>query len=147
MRLFRYIIIFVIFSGSSFAGETYLACDTSKGSVSIFLKDGIVNYSFEKPGKPVFVFKSKNEKNNEFLYSHYSRFQTDYFNVSFVNHDYKYSIFSNYEDENETQGVTVLNEKTGKEFTFKCEKTSIDRLSELSSILQCDKKSSLGCQP
>lgn len=94
----------------------------------------------------MFSFKSKEGINNDFKFNHYSRFQTDYFNVSFVNNDYKYSIFSNYEDGQQSQGVTVLNINNKKEFTYQCITTDVDRLSELSSKLQCDRSSSLGCQ-
>lgn len=147
MHLFKYFIVFFMFSGVSSADETYLACVTSKGNVSIAVNKGIVEYTFTSVGKPDFIFKSESKKNIEFIYNHYSRYQADYFDVSFVNHNYKYSIFSNYEGEDEMQGVTVLNKSTGKEFTYKCTNTKIDRLRDLSSLLSCDKDSSLGCQP
>lgn len=53
-----------------------------------------------------------------FKYNHYSRFQTDYFNVSFANAEYKYTIFSNYEDERESCGVSVTNLNSKKESVY-----------------------------
>ncbi|HAU3238635.1 TPA: hypothetical protein ACIPVM_004456 [Salmonella enterica subsp. diarizonae serovar 50:k:z35] len=92
------------------------------------------------------LYQSKGNDFSGFKYNHYSRFQTDYLNVSFVNAGYKYTMFSNYEDENESRGVSVTNLKTKKESVYDCKSVGIDRLSDLSSKLACDKDSALGCE-
>lgn len=66
--------------------------------------------------------------------------------MSFVNAGYKYTIFSNYENENESRGVSVTNLNSKKESVYDCKSVGIDRLSDLSAKLTCDKDSVLGCE-
>lgn len=148
MKAYKFFILFFLSSvyNQVFAEELYFSCVTKSGAVVLQMNDNNLEYSFDKQGRIMFSFKSKEGISNDFKFNHYSRFQTDYFNVSFVNNDYKYSIFSNYENGQQSQGVTVLNINSKKEFTYHCITTDIDRLSELSSKLECDRSSSLGCQ-
>ncbi len=142
-----FVLFFLLYvCNQAFAAELYFSCVTKSGSVLLMMNGNNLEYSFVKQGEIMFSFKPKESINNDFKYNHYSRFQTDYFNVSFINNDYKYSVFSNYEDGQQSQGVTVLNINSKKEFTYQCITTDVDRLSELSSKLQCDRSSSLGCQ-
>ncbi|EPC4818542.1 hypothetical protein Q1B72_001755 [Salmonella enterica] len=45
-----------------------------------------------------------------------------------------------------TKSVSVTNLKTKKESVYDCKSVGIDRLSDLSSKLACDKDSALGCE-
>ncbi|WP_244968522.1 hypothetical protein [Rosenbergiella australiborealis] len=92
------------------------------------------------------VFSSSSPAYSDFLYNHYSRYQTDYINVAFTKDNFKYTVFSNYEDGESTKGVTVTNMKNNREYTYNCKGEGVDKLSDLISKLQCDKGSSLGCQ-
>ncbi|SCM55021.1 hypothetical protein BN1044_04534 [Hafnia alvei] len=93
-----------------------------------------------------FAYSSLAPEYSGFLYNHYSRFQTDYMNVSFHHSGFKYTVFSNYEDGDSNKGVTVVNLKTKKEYTYECKDEGVDRLSDLMGKLQCDKDDALGCQ-
>jgi hypothetical protein len=148
MKVYRVCaLFFLLLSNKSFSGDVYFSCSTKIGRVLVQMLDENLEYSLSKQGVSAFEFKSSTNLSSEFRYNHFSRYQTDYFNISFVNHDYKYSVFSNYEDGKEKKGVAVLNTLNQKEYIYKCNSSEIDRLSELSSRLQCDKDSSLGCQP
>lgn len=140
-------LVFLLLSNETLARNVYFSCSTKIGRVLVEMVDESLEYSLNEQGGSSFIFKSSGNLNNEFRYNHFSRYQTDYFNISFNNHGYKYSIFSNYEDGKEKKGVAVLNTLNQKEYIYKCNSSEIDRLSELSSRLQCDKNSSLGCQP
>ena len=148
MKAYKFLVLFFLLNacGSVLAEEIYFSCSTKSGIAVLQMNDNNLEYSFDKKRRTIFLFKSKKLDNGSFKYNHYSRFQADYFNVSFINDDYKYLVFSNYEDGQQSQGVTVLNLNNKKEFTYHCRTTDIDRLSELSSKLQCDRSSSLGCQ-
>ncbi|AXD72113.1 hypothetical protein M8D79_000631 [Salmonella enterica] len=132
--------------GSSFANDEYFSCDTAKGIIKLDVNKDELQYTLTKGRKSEFTYESKGNDFSGFKYNHYSRFQTDYLNVSFVNAGYKYTMFSNYEDENESRGVSVTNLKTKKESVYDCKSVGIDRLSDLSSKLACDKDSALGCE-
>lgn len=148
MKVYKVFVLYILLglSKMAFAGDIYFSCLTKIGTVVLQMDGNDIKYVVYKNGHEDFYFKSKRIGNGDFKYNHYSRFQTDYFNVSFFNGDYKYSVFSNYEDGQQAQGVTVLRINDKKEFTYGCKKTSADRLSELALKLQCDRKSSLGCQ-
>ena len=143
---YKFMVLAAMFlCGSSFANDEYFLCDTAKGTIKLDENKGVLRYTLIKDRKREFNYESKNNDFSGFKYNHYSRFQTDYFNVSFVNAGYKYTVFSNYEDENESRGVSVTNLNTGKESVYDCQAIGIDRLSDLSSKLVCDEDSALGC--
>lgn len=147
MHHYKFVALVAMFlCGSSFANDDYFSCDTAKGTIKLDEDKGVLQYTLTKDRKNEFNYESKGNDFSGFKYNHYSRFQTDYFNVSFVSAGYKYTIFSNYEDENESRGVSVTNLKTKKEFVYDCKSVGIDRLSDLSSKLACDKDSALGCE-
>lgn len=137
-----------VLSLSSFAwgAESYFACSTSKGDLSLHTKSEQLVYEMKNNNGMVFSFSSASPTNSEFLYNHYSRYQTDYMNVMFTKDNFKYTVFSNYEDGESVKGVTVTNLKNSKEYTYNCQGEGVDKLSDLISKLQCDKESSLGCQ-
>ncbi|MCK7178501.1 hypothetical protein [Enterobacter roggenkampii] len=147
MRHYKLLALAAMFlCGSSFANYEYFVCDTAKGTIKLEENDGVLRYTLLKDHKNEFNYESKGNEHLEFKYNHYSRFQTDYFNVSFVNAGYKYTIFSNYENENESRGVSVTNLNSKKESVYDCKSVGIDRLSDLSAKLTCDKDSVLGCE-
>lgn len=147
MRHYKLLALAAMFlCGSSFANDEYFVCDTAKGTIKLEENDGVLRYTLLKDHKNEFNYESKGNEHLEFKYNHYSRFQTDYFNVSFVNAGYKYTIFSNYENENESRGVSVTNLNSKKESVYDCKSVVIDRLSDLSAKLTCDKDSVLGCE-
>ena len=147
MRHYKSLALAAMFlCSSSFASDEYFVCDTGKGTIKLDENKGVLRYTLSKHYKTEFNYETKSNDYSEFKYNHYSRFQTDYFNVSFVNAGYKYTIFSNYEDESESRGVSVTNLNSRKESIYNCKSVSIDRLSDLSAKLACDKDSALGCE-
>lgn len=145
MRHYNLLLLIVMFMcGSSFASDEYFSCNTAKGIVKLEENKGALRYTLTKDRKVEFEYESKGDGFSGFKYNHYSRFQTDYFNVSFVNAGYKYTIFSNYE-ENESRGISVTNLNSKKESIYNCKSAGIDFLSNLSEKLACDKDSALGC--
>jgi len=148
LDIFRSMIIvyIIFFSVSTYAMGDYFWCNTSKGKLILKINMyGLVYNMVNSNGKGLY-FSSPGPSYKDYLYNHYSRFQTDYINVSFERNGYKYIVFSNYEDGISIRGVTVLNLSTKKEFTYPCEDEGIDKLSDLSMKLKCDKNSALGCQ-
>lgn len=138
-------IFLLFFNTYSLANEMFFSCLTSKGVVSLYRKDNKLFYSMEKKGESVFLFFSAKKGFEEFTYNQYSRYQTDYRNVSFSNHGFEYNIFSNIDNGEIQQGVSVVNLKSNKEYSHLCEQVYIDDLVTLSNILACDKESALGC--
>lgn len=136
---------FLSFSSLSWGADDYFTCNTSKGVLSLRNDAGQLIYKMEKNNN-LFSYSSPAPDYKGFFYNHYSRFQTDYLNVSFVQNSFKYTIFSNYEDGNSTKGVSVVNLENNKEYIYDCKDEGVDRLSELVNKLQCDKDSALGCQ-
>ncbi|AIN24322.1 MULTISPECIES: hypothetical protein [Enterobacteriaceae] len=139
-------LVAMLLCGSSFASDAYFVCDTAKGTIKLDENKGVLRYTLSKDRKTEFNYESKGSDYSGFKYNHYSRFQTDYFNVSFVNAEYKYTIFSNYENESEIRGVSVTNLNSKKESVYDCKSVGIDRLSDLSAKIACDKDSALGCE-
>ncbi|EPU0547568.1 hypothetical protein ACVUDR_003410, partial [Escherichia coli] len=56
------------------------------------------------------------------------------------------TFLSNYENESEIRGVSVTNLNSKKESVYDCKSVGIDRLSDLSAKIACDKDSALGCE-
>lgn len=123
----------------------YFSCKTIKGQVSLKNNANQLIYEMINSSGKVFSFSSPGPIYNDFLYNHYSRFQTDYLNVSFNQYNYKYTVFSNYEDGKISRGVTVVSLKTKREYTYKCNDEGVDKLLDLTKQLQCNQNSSLGC--
>ncbi|MBE3287137.1 hypothetical protein [Enterobacter cloacae complex sp. P31C] len=147
-RVNSILLISGLLSLSSFAlgAENYFSCSTSKGELSLQSNSDQLVYEMKNANGKVFSFSSASPAYSDFLYNHYSRYQTDYINVAFTKYNFKYTVFSNYEDGESTKGVTVTNLKNNREYTYNCKGEGVDKLSDLISKLQCDKGSSLGCQ-
>jgi len=147
MRYYNIMVLSVMFlCGSSFANDEYFLCKTVKGTIKLDANKEVLRYTLTKEHEVKFNYESKGEGFSGFKYNHYSRFQTDYFTVSFMSANYKYTVFSNYEDEKEHRGVSVTNLNSKKESVYDCKSVDIDRLSDLSARLACDKDSALGCE-
>lgn len=134
------------FTSLSWAEGDYFVCDTAKGELSLKADANQLVYEMKNQSGRGFSYSSPGPSYSGFLYNHYSRFQTNYVNVSFNQRGFKYTVFSNYEEGESTRGVTVLNLKTKKEYTYDCKDEGIDKLSDLAMKLQCDKDNSLGCR-
>ncbi|MBL5965541.1 hypothetical protein I7V30_09730 [Lelliottia amnigena] len=143
-RVCWYVCLLTIFSSSLLAQDEYFSCNTSKGVATLTIKNNQLIYRTEGD-KGKFEFSSNAPTYDKFLYNHYSRFQTDYLTISFINSSYEYSIFSSYENNKEEKGVSVLNVKSKKEYKYDCIKTKTDNLIALTEKLQCNKDSALGC--
>lgn len=137
--------VLLSFTSSLWASDNYFMCDTIKGELSLRYDNSQVVYEMKNQKGVTFSYASRGPSYSGFLYNHYSRFQTDYVNVSFKQSGLKYTIFSNYEEGKNTRGVTVVNLKTKKEYTYDCKSEGIDKLSDLTGKLQCDKDNALGC--
>lgn len=109
----------------------------------------IINYKYGKPNKIEFVYPQREQLNNDlFKYNHYLRYQTDYFRIVFVNNDYEYEVYRNYDGENLDKvvaGVSVSKFKSTKNYNNKCDVIQVDNIQELSKYLECDKEYALGC--
>lgn len=123
----------------------YLLCETSKGVLSLKNDNGQLVYEMKNHNGKTFSYASSGPSYQGFQYNHYSRFQTDYLNVSFSQSGFNYIIFSNYEDNINAKGIKVINVKSKKEYTYQCNNEGVDNLSDLTTKLQCNKDSALGC--
>lgn len=141
-----YLVCLLFVVRSSCAANYYISCETSKGILFLRSDFGNLIYEMKSSNDKTFTYFSPEPSYSAFSYYHCSRFQTDYLNVSFSQSGFKYTIFSNCEDGNSSRGVTVVSLKSKKEYAYECKDDGVDRLSDLTSKLQCDKDSSLGCQ-
>lgn len=128
------------------AADNYFLCNTSKGTLSLIDINNQLIYEMNNQHGNKFQYVSKAPRYSGFLYNHYSRFQTNYFNISFIQSGYKYTLFSNYENGSSMRGVSVIDMKTKKEYVYNCNDYRMDKLSDLAKKLQCDTDNALGCQ-
>lgn len=135
-----------LISASSYSSENvYFSCETDKGDVKLFVDGNILNYEFSKDDKTELSYHSLGDGFSGFSHNYYYRYQTEYGKVSFSKGKYKYSIFSNYEGNEEMSGVIVTISE--KEYNIPCRKTITNKLVDLIPLLQCDKEDALGCYP
>ncbi|KGM27056.1 hypothetical protein KS18_16800 [Photorhabdus luminescens] len=125
--------------------DVYFSCNTKKGNVKLEIKDGTLSYSLSKEGINSFIFNSFGDNYSGFLYNHYTRYQTEYIYVSFVNENYRYTVFDNYENNEKSSGVSVVNNDNKKEFLLMCKTVKKNNLRNLITFLACDKDNALGC--
>ncbi|MCU6177086.1 hypothetical protein KWH82_23095 [Citrobacter cronae] len=144
----RVLILTVLFGVPTIlqAADNYFLCNTSKGTLSLTDIDNQLIYEMSNQHGNKFQYISKASRYSGFLYNHYSRFQTDYFNISFSQDGYKYTVFSNYENGSSMSGVSVVDMKTKKEYVYNCNDYKVDKLADLVKKLQCDTDNTLGCQ-
>ncbi|MBA2073372.1 hypothetical protein [Aeromonas veronii] len=135
-----------LISASSYSSENvYFSCETDKGDVKLFVDGNILNYEFSKGDKTELSYHSLGDGFSGFSHNYYYRYQTEYGKVSFSKGKYKYSVFSNYEGNEEMSGVIVTISE--KEYNIPCRKTITNKLVDLIPLLQCDKEDALGCYP
>ncbi|EGQ5291490.1 TPA: hypothetical protein ACF3LB_002238 [Enterobacter hormaechei] len=127
------------------ATDSYFSCNTSKGTASLTAVGERLIYEMNSHHGNKFQYISEESIHSEFLYNHYSRFQTDYLSISFVQSGYKYAVFSNYDNGNSARGVSVIDMRTKKEYVYDCKDYKVDRLSDLAKKLECDTNNALGC--
>lgn len=135
-----------LISASSYSSENvYFSCETDKGDVKLFVDGNILSYEFSKGDKTELSYHSLGDGFSGFSHNYYYRYQTEYGKVSFSKGKYKYSIFSNYEGNEEVSGVIVTISE--KEYNIPCRKKITNKLVDLIPLLQCDKEDALGCYP
>lgn len=138
--------LFYLISASSYSSENvYFSCETDKGDVKLFVDGNILSYEFSKGDKTEFSYHSLGDGFSGFSHNYYYRYQTEYGKVSFSKGKYKYSVFSNYEGNEEMSGVIVTISE--KEYNIPCRKVITNKLVDLIPLLQCDKEDALGCYP
>lgn len=135
-----------LISASSYSSENvYFSCETDKGDVKLFVDGNILSYEFSKGDKTELSYHSLGDGFSGFSHNYYYRYQTEYGKVSFSKGKYRYSIFSNYEGNEEISGVIVTISE--KEYNIPCRKKITNKLVDLIPLLQCDKEDALGCYP
>ncbi|TAK61652.1 hypothetical protein [Methylobacter sp.] len=108
---------------------------------------GYLQYRYGSPKNIELTFPSAKAGSLEkFRYAHYFRFQVDRTFVSFSNGGFEYSVFTNYDGEEESpvqeKGVTVFKKsQPDKETNFICSSPVSEDLGKLENILPCDKES------
>lgn len=138
--------LFYLISASSYSSENvYFSCETDKGDVKLFVDGNILSYEFSKGDKTELSYHSLGDGFSGFSHNYYYRYQTEYGKVSFSKGKYKYSVFSNYEGNEEMSGVIVTISE--KEYNVPCRKVITNKLVDLIPLLQCDKEDALGCYP
>lgn len=123
------------------AGKSIALCASKHLSKS----DGYIQYRFGRGGTVELEFPGRREKTQqEFRYSHYSRFQVDRVGVSFSRAGFTYSIFENYEGDMGPAAKQYGIEVTGtgnsaKATSIECEGKVVSKLSALQDVVPCDK--------
>jgi hypothetical protein len=117
-------------------------------SKSLSKKRGNLVYRFGTTGQVELEFPSSPINSvDEFRFSHYFRYRTDRTEVSFTNGTFRYSIFDDYEeDENprSTRGVNVSREDgEGAETELLCGSQVTSNLKILEGVVPCDTDSAL----
>lgn len=144
-NIYIFMLLYLI-SASSYSSENvYFSCETDKGDVKLFVDGNILSYEFSKGDKTELSYHPLGDGFSGFSHNYYYRYQTEYGKVSFSKGKYKYSIFSNYEGNEEMSGVIVTIFE--KEYNIPCRKKITNKLVDLIPLLQCDKEDALGCYP
>lgn len=138
-------LLYLVSSSSHSSENVYFSCETDKGDVKLFVDGNILSYEFSKGDKTELSYHSSGYGFSGFSHNYYYRYQTEYGKVSFSKGKYKYSIFSNYEGNEEISGVIVTISE--KEYNIPCRKKITNKLVDLIPLLQCDKEDALGCYP
>lgn len=115
-------------------------------------KNGQLRYRFGRPKRLELSYPKTGEGTSSFTYAHYSRYQVDSTTVSFVNGQYRYSLFDDYEGDTSPathqQGVEVGHRNSDNEpVTLSCTTPAISHLQRLQKILPCDSDDALSDCP
>lgn len=138
--------------------RTYFSCSTTRGKILSIC--GIENneelkelsYKFGSYEKTELTFPSKGTINpkSKFTYNNYFRRMTNYFRLYFINENYKYSVFKDYDGEisnTPKAGVIVTNISSAqsKDTVINCKNITEDETQKLLKHLTCNTDSALGC--
>ena len=108
-------------------------------------KEGYLQYRFGRAGNVELEFPAQRvHTQTMFRYSYYFRYQVERTTVSFNKHGYIYTIFDDYEGDSKPKmhqrGVQVTPPIAGQKVTtLMCYGATIGNLSDLKSIVPCDK--------
>jgi hypothetical protein len=115
--------------------------------------EGNLAYRFGPVGKVELEFPSSpTDSIRQFRFAHYFRYQTDRTDVSFINGSFRYSVFDDYdedEDPKKSRGVSVSGaDGEGSETQLLCDNPVISNLKTLEDVVPCDADSALAsCSP
>jgi hypothetical protein len=115
------------------------------GSKHLTAQQGYLQYRFGRKGHIELEFPAQRQGTQKmFRYAHYSRYQVNRMVVSFQRGGYTYALFDSYEGEvlpkTRQQGIQVIPSGAArKEVTLMCRGPALGDLSNLSSLLPCDK--------
>jgi len=144
------------------AGSTvYFSCTTKNSKIISFcgnVVDGKIQniyYRFGRKNKIELEYPHKptNESLSLFRYNSYGRAQVNYYEVSFQNKGFRYTLGAYYSEEEKQgnvkveRGVSVYNppESLTANAVFNCTPGGTDRLYLLKGAIQCDEENALGC--
>ncbi|EPT1733346.1 hypothetical protein ACYUMR_000076 [Providencia stuartii] len=140
------IIFITLISSNAFASnQMFFHCITKDGVISMYSIDDELILTMKKNDSIVINYSSSLSKNSNFKYSYYSRFNTEYYRVTYSSGDANYSLYKNIEGGNNDSGLQVTHLTNNKEYQYECIKTQTDKLDKLLNILECDKGNALGC--
>ncbi|MGX4746786.1 hypothetical protein [Providencia rettgeri] len=130
---------------STFANsKTFFQCATKDGTINLELIGKDLKLTMKK-NNSIFIECSSKLLEGGYSYNHYSRFNTEYYRITYSSNNVDYAIYKNYEDGQYNSGLQVTDLNVNKEYNYDCNKIHIDKLDELLNILECDKGSALGC--
>jgi hypothetical protein len=135
--------------------ETIFSCQT-KGSAkilsvcaspSVSSSDGYLQYRYGTVGALELEFPAQRSQSvGRFRTAHYFRAQVDRRELSFMNEEVRYTVFSYFEGEEKPShretGVTVRKQQEPPR-TLPCRGASVDHLDELDDVVACDPDSPL----
>ncbi|HEM8137527.1 TPA: hypothetical protein U2M34_000377 [Providencia rettgeri] len=129
---------------STFANsKTFFQCATKDGTINLELIGKDLKLTMKKTTP--FLLNVLQNYWRGYSYNHYSRFNTEYYRITYSSNNVDYAIYKNYEDGQYNSGLQVTDLNVNKEYNYDCNKIHIDKLDELLNILECDKGSALGC--
>ena len=116
-------------------------------STGITNKVGTLYYRFGVPSNVELEYpKSSYGSAEKFRYTHYSRFHTERYEVTFSLGSYSYTLFDYYDEEEKImyfRGVRVVNAGTQRESIFTCKGDVTLNLQKLDGKVPCDTESAL----
>ncbi|EOX6880756.1 hypothetical protein ACPU88_000938 [Providencia stuartii] len=143
---FKKMFLMMLLPLSAFSNNKILfQCATENGSINLALVGENLKLTMKNNDSIFIEQSSKLLESKGFSYNYYSRYNTEYYRVTYSNNNMGYAIYKNYEDGQYNSGLQVTDLSVNKEYNFDCNKIKVDKLDELFNILDCDKESALGC--
>ncbi|EIU7556885.1 hypothetical protein WMR60_002996 [Providencia rettgeri] len=125
--------------------KSFFQCATENSSINLELVGENLKLTMKNNDSIFIGQSSKLLESKGFSYNYYSRYNTEYYRVTYSNNNVGYAIYKNYENGKYNIGLQVTDLSTNKEYDFNCNKIKVDKLDELLNIIDCDKESALGC--